>query len=306
MVSLYKFLADKFAPTKVDTIGDALTRYGKEELPKLAERTQKDYARHIARLRAWCGHMRLDELERKDVGQFLNPEGVTKGLVHRARTIAVLSAMYNKAVKAWFLCDANPCNVEKRKANKRSRYVTNEEFAIVYAAMPERHQIAMDLALLCGQRQGDILNLKWSDVTDEGVLFTPAKTRKKVGKRLLVGMSPSLKVVLERADKMLPNIPHEYVIRTHKGRKYSSEGFRAPWQRRMRRLVTGYWRGKKGSAPVWIEPKLKERYTFHDIRAKCVSDSATLQEAFERAGHTDMSMTRGTYDRNVRKVTPLR
>jgi hypothetical protein len=52
--------------------------------------------------------------------------------------------------------------------------------------------------------------------------------------------------------------------------------------------------------------KLPERYTFHDLRAKSVSDSATLDEAFERAGHTSMAMTRGVYDRGVRKVKPLR
>jgi integrase len=305
-VGLYQFLADKFAPTKTVTIGDALDRYVREEVPKLAERTQKDYARHIARLRAWCGHMRLDELERRDVGQFLNPEGVTIGLVHRVRTIAVLSAVYNKAIKAWFICESNPCDVHKRKANKRSRYVTDEEFQIVRADMPPRHRIAMDLALLTGQRQGDILNLKWSDVTEDGVLFTPAKTRKKVGKRLLIAMSPALREVLDRAKAMTPDLPKEYVVRTKKGKKFSSEGFRAPWQRRMRRLVTGYWRGKKGSAPVWVEPRLKERFTFHDLRAKCVSDSRTLEDAFERAGHTSMSMTRSVYDRGVRKVTPLR
>ena len=46
--------------------------------------------------------------------------------------------------------------------------------------------------------------------------------------------------------------------------------------------------------------------TFHDLRAKSVSDSGSIQEAFERAGHTSMAMTRGTYDRGIRKVTPLK
>jgi len=51
---------------------------------------------------------------------------------------------------------------------------------------------------------------------------------------------------------------------------------------------------------------IQERFTFHDIRAKCVSDSSSLEEAFERAGHTSMAMTRGTYDRGERKVKPLK
>jgi integrase len=83
-----------------------------------------------------------------------------------------------------------------------------------------------------------------------------------------------------------------YVVRTRKGTPYTSEGFRACWQRTMQRAM------RKGI--------LAERFTFHDLRAKSVSDSKTLEEAFERAGHTSMQMTRGTYDRGVRKVTPLK
>lgn len=83
-----------------------------------------------------------------------------------------------------------------------------------------------------------------------------------------------------------------YVIRTRRGMPYTSEGFRAMWQRMIKRAV------KRGV--------IAERFTFHDLRAKSVSDSTTLQEAYDRAGHTSMSMTRGTYDRGVRKVTPLR
>ena len=33
---------------------------------------------------------------------------------------------------------------------------------------------------------------------------------------------------------------------------------------------------------------------------------ALVKAAFERAGHTSMAMTRGTYDRGIRRVTPLK
>jgi integrase len=93
---------------------------------------------------------------------------------------------------------------------------------------------------------------------------------------------------------MAPSAPDigGYVIRTRRGTRYTGEGFRALWQRTMRKAM------KRGL--------LETRYTFHDLRAKSVSDSKTIQEAYERAGHTSMSMTRGTYDRSVRKVTPLK
>jgi hypothetical protein len=60
---------------------------------------------------------------------------------------------------------------------------------------------------------------------------------------------------------MAPSAPDigGYVIRTRRGTRYTGEGFRALWQRTMRKAM------KRGL--------LETRYTFHDLRAKSVSDS---------------------------------
>lgn len=42
------------------------------------------------------------------------------------------------------------------------------------------------------------------------------------------------------------------------------------------------------------------------IRAKCISDNLSLDDAYLLAGHIDIKMTRKTYDRNRRRVQPLR
>lgn len=286
------------------TMHDLFERYKRDVLPNLAPRTQKDYLRHLVVLDKTFGAMEPNEIQPKDVGRFLD---VQKGKIQRNRQVAVLSAVFSKAVGRWYAADRNPCrDVERNDTQKRTRYVTDAEFTLVRTIMPPIVQIAMDLALLTGQRQGDLLDLRWENVRPDGVLFQPAKTKRIRGKRLLVGLSPSLEAVLDRARKLPPDLPRVYVLRTTHGSPYTSEGFRALWQRRMRKLLKGYWRKPRGKPRFWIEPKLKERFTFHDLRAKCVSDSATLDQAFERAGHTTMAMTRGVYDRGIRKVTPLR
>jgi integrase len=48
------------------------------------------------------------------------------------------------------------------------------------------------------------------------------------------------------------------------------------------------------------------RYHFHDIRAKSISDNGNLDAAYLLAGHIDIKMTRRVYDRNRRRVEPLR
>lgn len=285
--ALYQFMATVAMPAgPVSTLSDIFDRYIRDVLPGLATRTQKDYLRHLRILRAWCGHMRPDELQPRDIGQFLDVE---KGKIQRNRQVAVLSAVYAKAVGRWYCAEKNPCqHVERNPSSRRTRYVADEEYVAFYQLAKERVRIAMDLALITGQRQGDILRLRWDAVTPEGIKFQQGKT----GKKLIVALSPTLEAVLERARLLLPHLPREYVLRTRSGKPYTSEGFRACWQRTMRKAR------KLGV--------VTERWTYHDLRAKTVSDSQSLEAAFERAGHTNMSMTRGVYDRNFRKVTPLK
>jgi 2-hydroxychromene-2-carboxylate isomerase len=100
-----------------------------------------------------------------------------------------------------------------------------------------------------------------------------------------------------RRAESVEAVPREYVLRKANGQPYSENGFRAIWQHSMKVANKG---------TVRKAPYLATRFTFHDLRAKSVSDSDTIEHAFERAGHTSMAMTRGVYDRGVRKVTPLK
>lgn len=287
--TMYRFAADKAEPAgPVVTLGDCFDRYERDVLPTLEPRTQKDYRRHLIGLRMVFGKVRPDDVKARDIGRFLD---VSKGKVQRNRMVAVLSAVYTKAVGRWYCADRNPCvGVERNATKPRDRYVTDAEYAAVYQLHGPRMRIAMDLALLTAQRQGTLLKLHWSKVTPEGIEVQQANKGGRKGKRLLIAMSPALEDALQRARCMLPELPRAYVLRRRDGKPYSENGFRAIWQRVMRKYV------KAGGV----------RFTFHDLRAKSVSDSVTLQAAMERAGHTSMAMTRGVYDRGVRKVTPLR
>lgn len=282
---MYAFMSRVSKATgPLETLNDVFDRYEREVIPTLQPRTQKDYRRYLVTLRKVFGHMLPNDVQPRDVGRFLD---VDKGKIHRNRMVAVLSAVYGKAVGRWYVADRNPCtNVERNPRGNRTRYVTDAEFdAVRYLSSP-RVQVAMDLALLTGQRQGDLLRLTWRQVAPEGISFRQGKT----GKRLLVAMSPTLQAALDRARGFLPHLPREYVIRRRDGQRYTEDGFRAIWQRTMRKYVAG------GG----------ERYTFHDLRAKSASDSAELQKAYERLGHTSQTMTRAVYDRGIRKVEPLR
>jgi integrase len=54
------------------------------------------------------------------------------------------------------------------------------------------------------------------------------------------------------------------------------------------------------------ETKIKERFTEHDLRAKCASDAETLARAQQLFGHADSKITERVYRRKPKGVRPLR
>ena len=271
------------APVTVNMI---LDRFAQDYVPyELAPRTQKDYARHIELLREAFGTRIADDLRPRDFGPFLN---VRKGKYSRVRQLAVLSSAFTEAVSTYFMIERNVLrDVKRPRGRPRDRLVTDEEFAAFRATVPYRVKIAMDLALLTGQRQGDILDLKWSQVKDGAIQLEQSKT----GKRLAIELSPELKRVMGKCW-MLPNGGKdggEYVLTRRCGGRYTGDGFRALWQRCMNKWVS---RGN-------------QRFTFHDLRALCATKCPTMEMAMHLLGHSNISMTRRVYRRGVERVKPL-
>ena len=54
------------------------------------------------------------------------------------------------------------------------------------------------------------------------------------------------------------------------------------------------------------ETKVEERFTEHDLRAKCASDAETLEHARQLLSHADGKITERVYRRKPEFVKPLR
>ena len=265
------------------TVNEILDRYQRDCLDELAPRTRKDYLRHIPVLRRWFGERMANELKPRDFGPFLD---IKRGYQQRKRQLAVLSSAFTNAVSVWFIMDRNVLRDVKRKAgNPRTRLITDDEFASLYAIAPLRVQLAMDLALLTGQRQGDLLSLRWDQIHDGAINIHQSKT----GKRLAIELSTNLKRVLGKCAQ-LRHGGREYVIVNRNGTRYTSEGFRAIWQRTINK---------------WLKIPGRERLTFHDIRALCATKCPSPEVAMRLLGHSNISMTLRVYRRGVERVRSL-
>lgn len=271
-------------PTPV-TVNDILDRFVSDSLSSRAPRTQKDYVRHIAVLRREFGHRIANELRPKDFGPFLE---VTKGKIQRVRQLAVLSAAFTDAVSRFHVLDRNCLKDVKRPRNKpRDRLILDDEFVQCKALAPKRLQLAMMLALFTGQRQGDIIKFRWCDIKDNCLHLR----QRKGGKRLAIEISPDLARVLDACWRLERggHLGSAYIIPTRSGQPYTSEGFRACWQRLQRQ-----WHSQGGS-----------RFCFHDIRAMAATKCATPELAQRLLGHSSLSLTLAVYRRGIEKVRAL-
>lgn len=284
--------------TRMTTMNDLFTRFIAECMDELHPRTRRDYLGIFGLLRKEFGHMDPHEVKPRHIAAFLD---VKKGRIHRNRMVMILSMVFYKAIGKWCISDDlhNPCqSVERWPTRPRDRYVTDEEFAACRAIACPQVQIAMDLALLTGQRQSDIVQLTWKQVKAIGVPRADWRieiTQGKTGKKLAIMISAAIETVLKRARMLPPEWPRQHVIRTHPrygkaGQAYTPDGFRALWQRTQKAYM------KLGHAG----------FHFHDIRAKSISDNKNLDAAYLLAGHMDVKMTRRVYDRAMRRVEPLR
>lgn len=223
-----------------------------------------------------------------DIATFVDQwEGQRMAQVYQSR----LSDFFKWACRKGYRAE-NPCReISVAKPKKRSRYITDNEFNQVKEALltgqdglPTRSgkmvSCYVDLCYLLYQRTTEIRLLRWDQITPAGILFTPTKTEKSSGAKVLVPMSQAVQDVLDRARKAYPEreIKSAYVIHTHELKPYTTTGIGSAWKRAIQRA---------GISDA----------TLRDLRAKAMTDAKrdgyTVKQISIGGAHTDVEMTEG-------------
>jgi integrase len=146
--------------------------------------------------------------------------------------------------------------------------------------------IAAWLAYLTSKAQRQILTLRKDAVSLYGIQFGSRKGGADTFVEWTSELADAVRTAFARSNHS------QYLIPTGHGSAYSSGGFRALWHRRMAEWVS---RGH-------------EHFTFHDLRAKTVTDlSSQGRKASELTGHRDEKTVARVYDRRrVRKAPAAR
>jgi hypothetical protein len=143
----------------------------------------------------------------------------------------------------------------------------------------------MELAYLCRLRKIEVLAFsRLKDLTSEGVIAR----RVKRSRTQIVTWSDRLRDAVAACDGAASTVASVYVIHDRRGQRIRESTFDTAWQRLMVRAA------RQG---------LKERFTFHDLKAKGVSDfDGDKQRA---AGHRT-ARAAAIYDRKVEHIKPTK
>ncbi len=250
---------------------------------QMAPRTRRDYERAIVRLREAFGHIPPSAWRPSSGYAYLETQ---RGSVQANRDLSVLANVMQVCVRAGVVERNLVREVEKNREQARERYVTDAELEAFLAHCNPKLKAWVDLKMLTGLRQGQMRALRVSDWRNDELWGPRAK-----GGRTLVfsgrGLAEAIAEVMRTHHGETPR--SIYLFCTRQGTQYTADGFRAIWQRAMRKHVDSGW----------------ERFTEHDLRAKVASDSESLLLAQARMGHQTPNTTSRVYRRGPQVVAVL-
>lgn len=233
------------------------------EWKSLSAQSQRSYSRYLDKLPSGD----IDKIHQFEFGKIHNKLAPGAGNSFRAAIGALLkwggNCGYTK--RSVFL----PINkVGEIQAWKPSNLVPYIE-----QATSNNVALAIAIGFYTAQRLGDILNMKWSDIEDNGIVVKQEKT----GMPLVIPIHSKLQAILNELDRNGP-----YIVQ-HGGKRYTTNSFRVLY----RKVV-----------PSSMPP-------FHGVRkASCIAlaeGGASTHEIMAMSGHTTLRMV-SHYTKGVNKL----
>ncbi|VGE60520.1 site-specific recombinase, phage integrase family protein [Klebsiella quasipneumoniae] len=252
---------------------------------ELAPRTQKDYKQHERRLLPVFGNVKADDIKIEQVRIYMDRRGLSSKN-QANQEVSSMSRVYGWGFERGYV-KSNPCKgIRKFSLVDRDVYIPDEDYLAIYQHARIEIQIAMEISYLCAAREGDVFDLKTSDLMESGIFIQQNKT----GKKQIKEWSPRLRNAIEMAQKYLVcRSDLGYVIPSPAGGKLNRKTFNT------------WWNDAKKKAEIKMGRTIPG--TFHDIKAKAISDfegSSKDKQLF--SGHKTEGQVL-VYDRKV-KLTP--
>ena len=277
----------KTTESRKHTLADLIDRYIDNVLP-----SKKDHKRQKAQYEWWksqLGDYTLGDVTPSLISEIRDKLSEGKAPATVVRYLSALSHAFTVAVNEWEWIEDNPVlRVRKPKEPRgRVRFLSDDEVlqdgSIIYgertrllnacAISPNKvlYTIVV-LALSTGMRQGEMMNLRWSDVDLKQARIILHET--KNGERRVVPLYGHSLDLLKQLSKVR-NLKTDLLF---PGKKVTSPVFiRAPWKNA-------------------VESAGIENFRFHDLRHSAASylamNGASMVEIADVLGHKTLSMVK--------------
>lgn len=187
--------------TTVYTVADLCDAYeNSETFRQRAKGTQATYSITLNRIREMLGPDPMDRIERRHVRHVIDNRIKTNG--SRNIFLAVLSVIY-KYARERDMTEANPTEAIKKFAIGTHEPWPVELLEAALESDNARVRLAMHLLYYTGQRIGDVVKMRWSDIRDGALVITPQKTRQhKSAIPLRIPLHSALEAELARTPKV--------------------------------------------------------------------------------------------------------
>ena len=272
------------------TVGDLARKYfASTGFCRRRPRTQGDYQDCWKVLEKVFADVDATKVGPKHVRQYMDKRGASSE-VRANREKAVLHNIFSWAFERGIVTINPVIGVKSFPEQARTKYIEDSEYDQFLALSTELIQIFMELAYLPGARGQDVRKIMLPDLRDEGIYIRQQKT----GKKQIKAWTPRLRAVVDRAMARRELIQRDcsvvslYLIVNSDGQPYTASGLKSMWA--------------KNKARIEEEHKLKIDWTYHDIKAKAISDFDGDKQTF--SGHKSRAQME-SYNRKPEVVATL-
>jgi integrase len=164
------------------------------EFGRLAKGTQKYYSLGLKRICEQIGPFPLDKVERRHVREIVNNR--IEGNGARNAFLAVLGVLYTFGRRRE-LTELEPTKDIQQFPLGQHEPWGDDLLAAGLSAEHDRTRLAINLLYYTGQRIGDVVAMRWSDIRNGAIALVQQKT----GKPLLIPLHSALEAELARTPK---------------------------------------------------------------------------------------------------------
>lgn len=248
----------------------------------VAPSTYKNYVTCSRRFLEAFAEFAPQQIKPKHVGRFLDDHKATLSMANLLHSF--MRNVFRRAVR-WGVVDADPTrDILKFKTEGRDRLITQGEWKRIQAHASPTLRCMMDIAYLTGQRISDVMKIRYSDITEEGVFVKQGKTKV----RRLIQMTPDLDAAIKEARAIHQSVKGLTLFHKRDGMPLAYS------------TMYGHWRRACEAAKV-------RGAHFHDIRAGTATDADEAgMDSKGLLGHTtESSHQRYLRSKKVKKVMPV-